>query len=274
MSKLALEVQSPEAERDAVAAWLVGKTGETVEERADGTLVAAASDEYQAGSLLRELHSTFGAEVAGTTRELPEVDWNLRWKDGLGARRIGRLTIAPSWVARPGPTTVIVDPETAFGTGEHGSTRGALLLLDRLIRPGDRVLDLGSGSGILAIAAVKLGGARAVGVDLDPEVETVARANAERNGVGDRVRFLTGDAAILTPLLGPAELLLSNILRTQNLALLPAIRLALAARGTAIFAGMEAPERELFLAALAAHGWKAIDDAMDESWWSVAARPA
>jgi len=276
MSWCAVDVKSPAGERDAVAAWLVGRTRQAVEERDDGTLVGVAENELAAGALLRELQAAFGTRVAAASRALPDLDWRLRWRDGLGPRRVGRLTITPSWTgsAAAGNRTVVIDPETAFGTGEHGSTRSALRLLDREVRPGHRVLDLGSGSGILAIAAAKLGAARATGIDLDPEAEPIARANAERNGVADRVRFLTGDAATLAPLLGPVELLLANLLRSLNEVLLPAIRAALVPGGSAIFAGMEQVEREQFLAALVRAGWRAFDEATDEAWWGVVARVA
>lgn len=273
MSWCAVEVQSPADERDAVAMWLVGHTGQAVEERDDGMLVGVAESEAAASALLLELRSAFGEQVAGSSRRLPAVDWRERWHAGLGPRQIGRLIITPSWVAADHPAlTVVVDPETAFGTGEHGSTRTALLLLDRHLHPGDRVLDLGSGSGILAIAAVKLGAARATGIDSDPEAEPIAQANAERNGVAGRVGFVTGDAGMLVPLLAPAELILSNILRAQNEALLPAVRAALAPGGRAVFAGMEQVERAAFLAVLEPAGFHAFDEAVDAPWWGVAAR--
>ena len=274
MTSWAVDVNSPADERDAVAAWLVGRTGQAVEERDDGVLVGFAESEAGASELLVELSTAFGPEVAGSSRALPDLDWRTRWKDGLGPRRLGRLTVTPSWIplASPPEHTVIIDPETAFGTGEHGSTRTALLLLDRAIRPGDRVLDLGSGSGILAIAAVKLGAARAVGVDLDAEVEPVAQRNADANRVTNRVRFLTGDAGLLAPLLGPVELILSNILRSLNESLLPVIHGCLVPGGTAIFAGMEHSEREQFLAALEPAGFAVTDEARDDAWWGVTSR--
>jgi len=274
MSWCALDVRSPAESRDAVATWLVGRTGQAVEERDDGTLTSFAASEVEAGSLLTELQSAFGSAIAAAARPLPDVDWSRRWRQGLEPRLVGRLTVTPSWPAPEGGLehTVIIDPETAFGTGEHGSTRSALVLLDRHLRPGDRVLDLGSGSGILAIAAVKLGASRATGIELDPETEPVATHNALRNGVLDRVAFLIGDAATLTGLLAPAELIVSNILRSVNQSLLPRIMASLAPSGIAIFAGMEHSERPLFLEALAAAGFLVVDEAVDQAWWSVAAR--
>jgi ribosomal protein L11 methyltransferase len=244
-----------------------------VEEREDGTLVGFSETEAAAQQLLGELHARFGTDVDARARALPDVDWSARWRDGLAPRAIGRLTVTPSWLASGSTpeTRIIIDPESAFGTGEHGSTRSALVLLERHLRPGDRVLDLGSGSGILAIAAVTLGAARATGVELDEEAEPIAVANARRNGVEDRVRFITGEAAALAPLLGPADIVLSNILRSVNLTLLPAIRSALRPRGLAIFAGMEVAEREQFLPALA-EGFESVDEAVDDGWWAIAAR--
>jgi ribosomal protein L11 methyltransferase len=211
--------------------------------------------------------------VAASRRPLAPVDWTTRWRDGLGARRIGRLTVVPSWVEPSeahGPS-VVLDPESAFGSGEHGSTRAALTLLERHLRPGDRVLDLGSGSGILAIAAAKLGAARAVGIDNDAEANPVARRNAARNDVAHAVDFLEGDAGDLAPLLGPADLLLSNILRTVNTALLPAIAVALRPGGLAVFSGIEEAEAHLFRPALAAAGFAVRDEAADAGWWAAAA---
>ena len=274
MSWCALDILAGPTERSRIAAWLVQRTGQSVVEHDDGSLLGVAPEEH-ASSLLLDLQGAFGTDVQATTRVLPEQDWNQLWRTGLGPRRIGRLIVTPSW-ALPETTespTVVIDPQTAFGTGEHGSTRTALTLLNRFVRPGMRVVDLGSGSGILAIAALKLGASRALAVDIDPEAEPIARENADRNGVADRVVFFTGDAAALAELLGPAELVLSNILRTQNVSLLPRIGSMLAPGGIAIFAGMEPEERELFLSALAEHGLIIRDEAVDEGWWGVAVSP-
>jgi ribosomal protein L11 methyltransferase len=274
MTWWAIDVRIAPERRESVGAWLVARTGHAVEERDDGTLVGFAEDEGAAEHLSAAVACEAGAPVAVTRRALETVDWSSRWRDGLALRRIGRLTLAPSWVALSGSeeALVVVDPETAFGSGEHGSTRSALALLERHLHPGDRVLDLGSGSGILAIAAAALGASRATGVELDPEANEVAARNAQRNGVTDRVEFLEGDAAVLAALLGPCELVTSNILRSVNFRLLPAITGALAPAGIALFAGMEAAEAEIFRPVLAGAGFAAIDELLDAGWWGVAAR--
>jgi len=268
-----LRPSSPE-QLDWMSAWLVSHTGLAVEERPDGTLVTFAADELSADALLDALRLASNQPLSAACRPLEEVDWSIRWRQGLGARRFGRLTVVPSWIdeaSHPDPLTVVLDPETAFGTGEHGSTRAALTLLEGLLRSGDRVLDLGSGSGILAIAAIKLGAARAIGVETDAEANRIAARNAERNQVSGWIELLEGDAADLTPLLGPADLILSNILRNVNLDLLPGIVAALSPAGSVIFSGMETGEAAAFRPALEAVGLRATVETTDDGWWAVAA---
>lgn len=276
MSWWAIDVRPDPKRREWLGAWLVARTGQAVEERDDGTLVTFAEDERAAEALVAALAAEGETPVATSRRPLEPVDWTTRWRDGLGPRHFGRLIVAPSWIALPpgGGPVVVLDPESAFGSGEHGSTRAALTLLERHLRPGDRVLDLGSGSGILAIAAAKLGAASAVGIENDAEANPVAWRNAERNGVTAAVDFLEGEAGDLAPLLGPADLLLSNILRLVNTALLPAIVTALRPGGLAIFSGMEELEAPLFRPALETAGLVVRDEVADTGWWAVvAARP-
>ncbi|HET6579188.1 MAG TPA: 50S ribosomal protein L11 methyltransferase [Gemmatimonadales bacterium] len=274
MTWWAIDVRPDPTRRERVGAWLVARTGQAVEERPDGTLVTFAEDERAAEQLVAALAAAGERAVETSRRPLEPVDWSTRWRAGLGARRIGRLTVVPSWIELPGAPdgpTVVLDPESAFGSGEHGSTRAALTLLERHLSPGDHVLDLGSGSGILAIAAAKLGAGRAVGIENDAEAIPVARRNADRNGVARVVEFIEGDAGDLGPLLGPADLLLSNILRSVNTRLLPAIVAALRPGGLAVFSGMEELEAGEFRGALAAAGLAPRDEAVDADWWAVAA---
>ncbi len=274
MSWWAIDVRPDPARRDWLGAWLVARTGQAVEERDDGTLVTFAENEREADALIAALAAESVTTLDTSRRPLELVDWSTRWREGLGARRIGRLTVVPSWLeASRGPAgpTVVLDPESAFGSGEHGSTRAALALLERHLRPGDRVLDLGSGSGILAIAAVRLGAARAVGIENDAEANPVARRNAARNGVSHAADFVEGEAAVLAPLLGPADLVLSNILRTVNTALLPVVAAALRPGGLAIFSGMESAEAPLFRSPLTAAGFAIRDEVGDAGWWAAAA---
>jgi ribosomal protein L11 methyltransferase len=269
-----VRIECADGDRDAIAAAMVALTGQGVEEIDAHTLATAAEDELGATELIASLQQAFPGAVASTTQLAP-VDWTLRWRDGIVTRRLGRLVLTPSWLpvsAAVGEAVITIDPESAFGSGEHGSTRGALALLERHVRTGDAVLDLGSGSGILAIAAVLLGARHAIGIEVDEESQPIAHANARKNGVADRVTFVTGDAGVIAPLAGPANIICSNILRNVNTELLPAIAAALTPGGHAIFAGMEDAESAEFLPALAQHGWTVVDTARDAGWWSVAAR--
>lgn len=274
MSWWAIDVHTASDRREVLGAWLVARTGQSVEERNDGTLVAFAPNEEAAEALVDELRRTAPAPNQSRRHPLEEIDWSTRWRHGLGARRLGPLTIVPSWLPEaldPQPHTVVLDPETAFGSGEHGSTRVALTLLGHLLKRGDRVLDLGSGSGILSIAAIKLGASRATGIEFDIEANEVAVRNADRNGVAESVDFLTGDAAELAPLVGPVDLLVSNILRSVNTALFPAIERALRPGGAAIFSGMEEQEAPEFRRSLRSAGFAPMVETVDAGWWGIAA---
>jgi len=271
----ALDVRSEPPERDEVAAWLVRRTGHAVEERGDGELVAFQPDQAGAAAVAAALAERFGVAVASSLRKLERTDWTLGWRQGILPRRFGRLLLTPGWIPPPddAAAVIVLEPETAFGSGEHGSTRAALRLLESILRPGMTVLDLGAGSGILTIAAAKLDAFRAIGIEIDPEALVVAERNAANNGVADRVAFLEGDAAVLTPLVAPVDVVVANILRQINIAVLPEVRAALRPDGRAIFSGMEMEESTLFRPVLERTGFVVERELVDDGWWSVLARP-
>ena len=129
-------------------------------------------------------------------RRLPEKDWRHSWKRYFRPQRIGRrLLLKPSWAAYKATATdtvIEIDPGMAFGTGQHPTTAMCLRALEGRLRPGDAVLDLGTGSGILAVAAAKLGAGRVLALDVDPQAVKAARENAARNGVRDAVEVREG----------------------------------------------------------------------------------
>ena len=123
-----------------------------------------------------------------TSALLPETNWEESWKENYPPQPVGqRLVVLPYWLAdacEEGRLPVILDPGLTFGTGAHPSTRMVLETMEERVKPGAACLDLGSGSGILSIAALRLGAGRAVGVDIDPKAEDIARENAAYNGIG------------------------------------------------------------------------------------------
>jgi ribosomal protein L11 methyltransferase len=173
------------------------------------------------------------------------TDWLARTAESFPAQPIGRFWVHGSHVTAPPPAGVVpirLDAGLAFGSGEHATTQGCLLALERLAwrRRRRRVLDLGCGSGILAIAAAKLGATRVVAADNDPLAVAVARENAIRNRVGHRVRCLVSEG-YRNPLLGtfgPYDLILANILADPLCALARDCARHLAPGGTAVLSGL------------------------------------
>jgi ribosomal protein L11 methyltransferase len=182
-------------------------------------------------------------------RPIPTTDWLARTAQSFPPQRVGRFWVHGSHVeaAPPGGAVPIrIDAGLAFGSGEHGTTQGCLLALDRLARRRRfrRVLDLGCGSGILAIAAAKCWAAQVLAADSDPQAVAVASANAADNGVGYRVRCRMsegyGSAALRTG--APYDLILANILADPLCAMADDLARHLAPGGTAILSGLYGPQ--------------------------------
>lgn len=160
-------------------------------------------------------HPLLGAGFAHKIEQLEDKDWEREWMDNFHPMRFGeRLWICPSWRPVPDPeaVNVMLDPGLAFGTGTHPTTALCLQWLDGLDLRGKTVIDFGCGSGILAIAALKLGAAQAIGIDIDPQAIQASRDNAQRNGVADRLalylpqaqpRELHADVVVANILAGP-----------------------------------------------------------------------
>ena len=146
---------------------------------------------------LREALAAY-PDVELTARPLYEQDWAVSWREFFGPVLVGRIAIVPTWVeyeASPGEVLIRIDPGQAFGTGHHETTRLCLAALDEAVRPGTRVLEVGAGSGILSIAAARLGAAQVEAFEIDPIAADVARANCEANGVADRVTITSSGFA-------------------------------------------------------------------------------
>ena len=168
-------------------------------------------------------------EVSSTL--LPETNWEESWKDSYPPQEVGeKLIVVPCWNPEAGDRIpVILDPGLTFGTGAHPSTQMCMEFMEELVKPGMEVIDLGSGSGILSIAALRLGAASAVGVDIDPKAEDIARENAAYNDFGaDRFDAVTGnvteDHELMTKLSGRHyDLVFVNIVADVIIGLAPVL---------------------------------------------------
>lgn len=204
------------------------------------------------------------------------VDWSEGWRALIGAHDLGALAVVPPWLAerRDPARTVVIDPGMAFGTGDHPTTRGVMRLLPNVIRPGDLVADLGAGSAVLAIAAVKLGARRVAAIEFDPDAIGNAEENVRRNGAEGAVTVIEGDAGVLLPLVAPVRVVLANIISSVLIELFPAVERALAPDGDAVFSGILWEERPTMLEILGARGWRVAAEDHEDAWWSVHVRRA
>lgn len=200
---------------------LYGEPGMPVETAWPQSLINALCEQHtDAAQLIAAACAQLGLAQAPDFRVEPvaEQDWVRRSQSQFEPLRISdKLWIVPSWAMAPDPDAVniVLDPGLAFGTGSHPSTRLCLQWLERTIRGGERVLDYGCGSGILAIAALRLGASAALGVDVDPLALPAARANAERNRVD--ARFINSETAPAFQ----ADLVVANILANPLILLAP-----------------------------------------------------
>jgi ribosomal protein L11 methyltransferase len=201
-----------------------------------------------------------------------DIDARRQWRCTVGMQRVGTLTIAPPWLAHEagnGEGTIVIDPAMAFGTGEHPTTRGMLQLMQRVVRRGDTVADLGAGSAVLSIAAARLGASRVVAIEVDPDAIGNAEANVHRNDVASLVTILNGDARVLLPLVAPVRVVLANILSSVLVDLSPAMRAALSAGGQAVVSGILRSERSEFVARMSDDGWRVEDEDVEGEWYSA-----
>ena len=211
---------------------------------------------------LAELPS-WGIQAHPATIDLKPVkseNWEEAWKAAFPPRRVGkRILIIPTWSKVPhNETDVLIqlDPGMAFGTGHHPTTRLSLELLEDSIEPYYHVADIGTGSGILSIAAMKLGAQRVDAIELDPTAIPVAAANFEINGIASRVSLTQGDG--LKDVEGTYHLVVGNILTKAILPIIPYCTPRLYEAGTVIFSGILDTELAQIESVLEAHQFQCV----------------
>ena len=216
-----------------------------------------------------------------TVAPLAETNWEESWKDNYPPQEVGEsIVVLPYWLAdeETDRLKVILDPGLTFGTGAHPSTQMVMEKMEEVVKPGFRCLDLGSGSGILSIAALRLGAASAVGIDIDPKAEDIARENAAYNGFASpEFTALTGnvteDTALMEQLAAEEyDLVLVNIVADVIIGLSPVLPNFLTERSTLICSGILDVRLEEVCAALKKAGLTVTAIKEKEDWRSVTAR--
>ncbi len=225
-----------------------------------------------------------GIDLPYTSVRLREYDWAHSWQKYYRPLAIGKkIYIVPEWERDTaqipeGCTSILMNPGLTFGTGSHASTQLCLEGIEEYVVPGRNVLDLGCGSGILAIAALRLGASHATGVDIDPKAVDVSYENAELNGIGkDRCRFLAGNVIADKSLVAElkelkAPLVLANIVADVIIPLAPVVPELLAEGGTFVCSGIIDKRGDEVAAALEKNGLKVIRRFEKNGWIALAAQ--
>lgn len=213
---------------------------------------------------------------------LQEEDWENNWKQYYQPLPIGnKLIVVPQWLdpkQDPHRLPIRLDPGMIFGTGAHASTQMCMAALEESIHGGERVIDLGSGSGILSITALLLGAATAVGVDIDPKAEDIARENAAFNDLhGDRFTAVTGDVisdrAVMESLAqGGYDIVLANIVADVIIPLAPVVPHFLRPQALFICSGILDRRLDEVKAALQAAGLESVTVLTQEDWCQITAK--
>ncbi|MDY3281143.1 50S ribosomal protein L11 methyltransferase [Dysosmobacter sp.] len=252
-----------------------GKSRITFYLPADGDGMARLGAVRIALQEFRQRNTGFGSLLM-TLDNLEDADWENNWKQFYKHMEIGeRLLVIPEWESADtkGRVPLILNPGLTFGTGSHATTRLCLTELEQRIHGGERVLDLGCGSGILSIAALKLGAASAFACDIDEKCETVAYENAALNGVGRdiytvRTGDILSDKALQQEIGTGYHVVLANIVADVIIALAPAVRPLLAEGGVFLCSGIIDDRAEEVADRLRAAGLTILETRSAEGWFS------
>lgn len=275
---VAVVVEVPASEAEELAGWLgLGSLGVEVlaadaPARRRLRVYAEAGDASATVERIREVVRLRGLDPAPAVEPVEDQHWVERYQRGLRPFLLGeRFLVVPGerYEADPPRTTIRLVPGRAFGTGEHPTTRMCVEALERELRPGQRWLDLGTGSGILGVVAARLGAAEVVAVDIDPEAVSVAREVVRANRVDDRVVVGVGG---IERLRGTVDGVVANVSTSYFVSKHAALGGALGDGGCLIASGMRLEDREAVERALAPAGLQPDDRADLEGWARVVFR--
>jgi ribosomal protein L11 methyltransferase len=279
------EVAALLVEQGAQGAWIEDDQTRAVPGRAvveTGRATVRASFGTEAGLEARVVAALGGRlraaqpapDLVVTWRDLEEQDWNAAWKAQWQVQRIGRrLCVVPSWLehaAQPGDLVLVMDPGMAFGTGTHETTRLCAEALEELVTTGCSLLDVGCGTGILALFAARLGAATAVAVDNDPDALAVARATAERNGLTTALQLVHSERVQVQDVY---DVVVANILMQPLLELRREISARVRAGGWLVLSGLLVEQLDTVSASYAGVGMVERARATRGEWGLLRLRP-
>ena len=208
------------------------------------------------------------------THSVAEEDWTESWKKAFKPFRLGaHMVVKPSWETvetAPGDHVIEIDPGMAFGTGTHETTGMCVELVEKYVKPGDTAIDIGTGTGILAIAAAHMGASRVLATDLDAVAVRVARENVKNNGFEDTIEMRCGD--LLEVVDEQADVVIANIIADVIIGLAAPVKPHVADGGVFICSGIAVNRLEDVLAALKAAGYQVLDTRVQGEWAAVASR--
>jgi ribosomal protein L11 methyltransferase len=234
----------------------------------------SAADKCRAlESALQGLDRTFGIPTRVTYERLDDKDWAEAWKAYFWPQKItDTIVVKPSWreyPARPQDIILEIDPGMAFGTGTHPSTALCIRMIQTLLHPGDTFLDVGTGSGILMIAAAKLGAGAVCGVDNDAGAVAVAEKNMLANHI---LGFSLSTGNLVDDISQTFDVVAANILAEVILALLPDVKAVLKENGVLVCSGIITAQKKIMLSGLKENGFRVVALMEEDGWVAIAAR--
>ena len=273
-----LKIMTDNNVNDLVVGFLSNVGAEGFVEEADGLSCYFAEMRWKS-SLEQEVAKFLDrlkveGRIGGYTVELAIIqnqDWNMQWEESIVPIEVTKnVAIKPSWKEYHGAAKIVIeiDPKMSFGTGHHETTRMMVQLLEKFVKGGEKILDIGTGTGVLAIAAVKLGGGACTAIDNDDWSIQNAKENIENNGVADKIKLVKGEIASEDP--NGFDIVLANLNRNTLLYIKSQIYTRCREDGTLLVAGILTLDEDSIVEGYREIGFKLVDALHEAEWSSLA----